>query len=382
MIQKTEIYRNPFKFGEVVKGEDFADRKKEVKEIIEDVYNSVNIFLISPRRYGKTSLIMKVFEELSERNFIKIFIDFYTISDVNHLLQKLSSEIIKNSYKKLNLVMERIKDFFTSVKPLVKLTADGSFVLDFERIDKTMLIEEVLDLPGKVTEERRKRMVIVFDEFQEVRNFNGCNIEKIMRAKFQHHDRVSYIFMGSKERIMEEMVTLPESPFYNLGKIIYLDKIPIDEFKRFIWKKFTSTGFKVEESVIEKILDFTNNIPYYVQMFCYNLWNEKLWEKKIRLSDIEDCVKKIVKQNESYFIEIWDNLTSYQRRVLIALANKEVDERIYSYSFIRRFNLKSISSLQKAVAAIIKKRILHNKKEEMKFTDPFFCYWIKSEFSL
>ena len=178
------------------------------------------------------------------------------------------------------------------------------------------------------------------------------------------------------------MVTLPESPFYNLGKIIYLDKIPIDEFKRFIWKKFTSTGFKVEESVIEKILDFTNNIPYYVQMFCYNLWNEKLWEKKISLSDIEDCVKKIVKQNESYFIEIWDNLTSYQRRVLIALANKEVDERIYSYSFIRRFNLKSISSLQKAVAAIIKKRILHNKKEEMKFTDPFFCYWIKSEFSL
>ena len=321
---------------------------------------------------------MNIFDKLPEKKFIKIFIDLYTLTDINHLLQILSSEIMKKSYRRIGLITKKISEFLTGIKPVMKLTVNGSLMVDFEKVEKKMLLEEVFDLPGKITEEVKKKMVIVFDEFQEIRNFGKGQIEKVMRAKFQHHKDVSYIFMGSKERIMEDMVLSPQSSFYKMGKIIYLDKIPEKEFEEFISKKFITTGFKVERDAIKEILEFTNNIPYYVQMFCYTLWNEKFWEKKITLSDIEEIGEKIVKQNENYFIELWESLTSYQRKVVVALANRE-EEKIYSHEFIEKFDLKSPSSLQKTIKELVKKRIIY-KKKDIEFTDPFFFQWIKINF--
>ena len=58
---------NPFIYGKIARGEYFANREREIAELTADILAGQNVILFSPRRYGKTSLIMEVLDECGRR---------------------------------------------------------------------------------------------------------------------------------------------------------------------------------------------------------------------------------------------------------------------------------------------------------------------------
>ncbi|GFP38187.1 uncharacterized protein HKBW3S44_01867, partial [Candidatus Hakubella thermalkaliphila] len=84
--------KNPFKYGEVVIGEDFADRQKELEELVRDLRDGQRIFLISPRRYGKTSLIMNSLMKLKEEGCSTTYLDLYKAPSLRQFLEQYASQ--------------------------------------------------------------------------------------------------------------------------------------------------------------------------------------------------------------------------------------------------------------------------------------------------
>jgi AAA+ ATPase superfamily predicted ATPase len=277
--------QNPFFFGEVVTGENFTNRVNEIKRLTTELRGGHNIFLISPRRYGKTSLIINVLECLNKEGLLTFYFDLYKVASLRELLEAYAKGVARSCTTRVEKFSDFIKDFFPKLRPKVIIGGDGipSIEIDVRLKDRELLdsFEEVFNAPEKIAKKRKKNFVVVFDEFQEILNLNGERIEKMMRAFFQHHHKVAYLFAGSKRHLIYSMVSDPNRAFYKLGDIINLQKIEPAEMKVFLKDQFSKGLIEIRENVLDYILEVSENVPYNVQYLCHHLWNWCLAAKKI-----------------------------------------------------------------------------------------------------
>lgn len=371
---------NPFVYGEAVKGKNFTDRKHELAEMEKDLSSGERIFLISPRRYGKTSLIINVLDKMKSRNFYTVYLDLYKATSIQQLIELYAREVAKAVESKIEKMFNFLKEALPGLRPSIQIQPDGTTTVGIDVIQRPLenlqFLDEIFDLPQRIARRKRKRFVVVFDEFQEIRNFDGDSIEKTMRACFQHHNKVSYIFAGSKRHILYDMISDPDRAFYKMGKIVNLSKLPRNEFTEFIKKTFTKTGFTIDKQTIHKILDLLDDYPYNTQYLCHKLWDDFYDRKRIDIQDVEPTIKKIIEENSPVFLTIWDNLSLPQRRLLHAIAVSETDHP-YSQNFITSYNLGSPASVQTSLQLLEKRQILDKKNTVYFFTDVFFREWIK-----
>jgi len=374
--------KNPFVYGEVVAGKDFANRKEEMESLMRDLKDGQNIFLVSPRRYGKTSLIVNVLKELQKEGLYTAYIDLFKISSFRALLELYTGEISRASESKIDSFTRFVKEFFPNLRPRIIISPEGSpsVEIDYDPKEKRIpsLLGEVYDAPQKIALKGKHNFVVVFDEFQEIANLDGERIEKLMRAHFQHHDRVAYLFAGSRRHIIYDMICNRGRAFYGMGKLMKLDKLPQGEFSRFLQNKFKRTGFSVEEGVMDEILHVTENYPYNAQFLCHELWDNCQGKRRISIEDIYSALNKILEDQSMAYITIWDSLTMNQRRLLIAIASSGGRD-IFSKKSIKENNLGAVSSVQTSANLLMKKEIVDKEDGGYFITDVFFKEWIKRE---
>ena len=372
--------KNPFIYGGVVTGENFADRERELKEIKRDLEDGEKIFLISPRRYGKTSLIINALSKAKAEGFFTVYIDLYKVTSIQKLLEIFTREIASAIESKHEKIFDFLKKMLPGLRPKITIQPDGSASIGIEQVpsekETVKFLEEVFELPQKIAVKKNNNFVIVFDEFQEIRNLNGETLEKSMRACFQNHDRVGYLFAGSKKHILYDMVTNPEKAFYKMGKIVNLDKIPREIFREFLEKKFEKTNFRIQENVIDSVLDLVENYPYNAQFFCHKLWDNFNDVKQIKITHIEPTMQLILSEYTPFYLTLWDGLSLHQRRLLQAIADLG-SKNLFSQEFIHTGNLGTSSSIQTSLRLLLKKQILDKNGNDHFFTDIFFREWIK-----
>lgn len=372
--------KNPFIYGEIVTGNDFADRVKEINGLTRDLSDCEKIFLISPRRYGKSSLIINVLEKLRNKSRYTVYIDLYKVTSLNKLLELYSQKIALAVENKLERAVRFFREVLPGIRPKITINGDGKTSLGIERVsakrDVLRFLDEIYDLPQKLALKKKKNFIIVFDEFQEIRNFNGESMEKSMRAYFQRHRNVGYLFAGSKKHVLNDMIYNKNGAFYKIGKVINLNKIPREEFCMFLENKFKKTGFAFEKGVVNKVLNVVDDYPYNAQFLCHELWDMNLDKKKVKVSYVETALDKILSEETPFYLTIWDILTLHQRNVLQAIANFG-GEKIFSQEFISTSGIGPSSTLQTSIALLIKKGIIEKNNGEYQITDVFFREWIK-----
>jgi hypothetical protein len=376
---KKHKQRNPFVYGEVVTQEHFADRVEELKILERDLLDGQMIFLISPRRYGKTSLIATLFERLRRKKAIVAYVDLYRCASLSQFLNVYLNVLFKASETRLERMSRSVSDMLSSIRPKLSVTPDGAVHLELgiSPIAKNLreITEEIIDLPNRMASRKKKRVVIAFDEFQEIRNFNGETMEKTLRSVIQHHRNVGYLFAGSKRHIIKDMIYRKDRAFYKAGKVIHLGKIDRKLFAKFIKKKFEAIHFKIDLDVIEEIFTITDDCPYYVQYLCHELWDNYMNTKKIKKDDITNVIKKIISGESPVYITLWNELTLHQRRLLQAIATSG-GTGIFSQDFVMRNELNSTSSVQTSAHLLMDKGILDRENGEYFIEDLFFRYWI------
>ena len=360
---------NPFKFGAIVTGEYFTDRLKEIKEITSDIKSGQHIILMSSRRYGKSSLINKVIKKMGIKSFR---IDMELIADeidfTNYYVRKALS---LSTFAKIKFFLKKFR-----IQPSIQIqpvTNEVSISFNPEERNVSAILADSLELPEIIARNVRKRIVIVFDEFQEVRRISS-ELERKMRGIFQHHQNVTYIFIGSQESMIREIFQNRKNPFYKFGRHITLDKIPELELESFVKERFMSQDINADK-IVEDILIFTNYHPFYTQQLCHQIYILANDMKALTKEIVESAIEQIIIQHHADYLRWWDSLTNTERKVIIGIASG--DKNPTSNGFIRKYGIRSSSSSGSVVSKLIASGILlRNKNKELSIEDPFWKEWI------
>jgi len=377
-MKQEKIVRNPFVYGESVVGENFCDRDAEIRKLKMDILNCQKIFLISPRRMGKTSLVKTVIEQINREDIIPIFLDLEEFSSYKEFLDTYLSLLIQESTTK-NKILKFIRQVVSGVRVDFKIEETGQPIISLaytEPVD-AKVEDKIFNLPEVIAEKQNKKLVIVFDEFQEILNLNKKNIEGTLRAHIQHHRSVAYIFAGSKRHLLNEMINSPDKPFYRIGPVMYLKKIPEDKFLEFIKKKFTTTGINAHNEVFNEIINISENVPYYVQMLSHELWDFGITKREIIGKDIQIVLSQLLYQYSQNFHLEWSRLILSKRQLLKAIA-LDGGKRILSNDYLKKNNLGLPSSVRRTLLSLVKSGYVDREDDEYFFTDILFREWIKS----
>ncbi len=375
---------NPFVFGTIVSDENFADRKNELKELTADLTSKTNLIIFSPRRYGKTSLMFKVMDSLRKKGVICAYVDLYPATNKAKFANILATGIAKSKVGKLDEILQTIRDLIPPVKLTIRPEGtsefEGGVELELskgnEDIDANLT--KLYDLPEKVAKKKNKKMVVVFDEFQEITKIDGKEIEANLRSKLQQHKNVSYVFMGSQRHLLVQMFNDKSRALYRSGKPFNLKRISEDEFSDFIKNRFKAGGVTISTKVITTILQLTQCHPYYTQQLCHEIWNLCMSKSSKNVKDdyVSEAKEQVMKNQNYAYTAMWDSTKGKQRALLMAMATSG-EKEIFSSDFREDHSLGAPSTVARAAEYLEEKGLIEKDGKDYVFSDTFFQEWIK-----
>ena len=375
----------PFKTG-VVTGRDLIDREAEMGRLVRDLGSSEKVFLIAPRRYGKTSLVINALERLKRSGSVPIYLDLYRASTFKAFIEIFTREVAAALETKVERAIEMIEALLPRVRPVVRFDPEGTISWTVDMVcreeELALVFADLLESLQGLAKKRNKKVIIAIDEFQNIRRYDGISIEQTMRSIIQHQDRVAYLFSGSATSIMRDMVEQEASTFYRLGNILYLGKIDPPYFVRFILRKFKGGGFSIDRSTAERIVSTVDNIPFYVQHLCRELWKDQYESRKIDVGSIDRTLDLILEAFGPQFANIFDTvLTLPQRRALQVLARRG-GRGLFSREILKAFDLGSTASLSANLKALCERGYIEKTEAEYAFQDIYMKYWIRKNLGL
>jgi len=374
-------YQLPFKYGKHVNSSFFVNRKEEIEYLSNILTSKINVTLISPRRWGKSSLLLKVAEEVERKNKnIKFcFIDLYKTRNEKEFYEYFATEIIKSSSTKWEERIENTKYFFKKLMPKFNLgidpTQDFSISLDWNEVQKNP--DEILNLPEVISKKKNIQLIICLDEFQNIAHFNDTiGFQKRLRAVWQTHQHCSYAIYGSKQHMMTEIFEKKSMPFYKFGEVLFLKKIETSHWKKYIVSRFKKTNKKITTKLAEQIALWVENHPYFVQQLANSIWMET--------TDI--CTQEIVtkgldnllNQYDLLYSREIDNLSNLQLNLLKAIALGE--KRLSTKEVIKKYNLSSSASVSRSKKGLIQKEVIDTFSRKIEFLDPLFKLWFIKQY--
>ena len=378
MKQKNIKPGNPFQFGVVIDDSAFCNRKSEIAFLKNQIKNGYSTWLFSPRRFGKTSLVEKVFRETESTTCI--FFDLYNIKSVDDFSRKYSNILAKELFnwkdgvKKLT---KSLSDSFTNLSPGISFDEFGnpSFSLNVSKVEQQADIETILEIPNRISTQRGQRICIAFDEFQEIERIDPFLLNW-MRSSFQRHSDISYIFLGSKQSMMENIFASSSSPFYEFAVKMNLSVISQDELSQFIKEKFTSYQLPIKDHTIHSILEKSDCQPHFTQFFASVVFDLVSSGYDQDTEDFTDVwLNKVMIAQIDIFQDIFDQLTNSQRSALQAIS-KLKEEGIYSDEARVKYKLPVSSSLNEALKALQKKSLIYKTGNEYRFSNPVLREWV------
>jgi hypothetical protein len=378
---------NPFVYGEVVSAATFVNRVVELDRLIGDLTAGQKIFLISPRRYGKSSLIRQALRSLARGGTLTVEVTVSSFSSYVAFLEGYARALMAAETKwdrARTWLGEAIRSARAEVRyvpdPTLATPGSGSLSVSFPTVrsdrDVSRLAQEVFALPARLAAARKRPVVVALDEFQAIGGFNGGSVEHAMRAAVQHQREVGYVFAGSEPSLMERMLT-PKRPFYKAGPVMRLEKIPADEFAEFIEARFTKSGIRPEPGLGLAIVDLAGNLPYDVQRLAHETWDEVrvAARKKATLDDLHQALKRLLVEQATMFEALWQRLTLTQRAVLRSVVLEDGRE-LMSADIRTRHRLGGASTVQAALGALRRDDVIAREGNRYVVVDSLLREWV------
>ena len=352
--------KNPFKFGTVVEEEFFTDRQEELQYICRVMDSENHLALISPRRFGKSSLVLKAVKQL-KRPYIML--NMQSITSTKDLSNRILESVLKlYPMKNLKVLLRNFRIVPTISTNPMNDSIEVSFN-PFSKDNNDMILEDVLQLVNEVSTEK-KRVILIFDEFQEIKEIEK-GLDKKLRGILQLQDKINCIFLGSQESMMQEIFNDKKSPFYHFGLIMQLKRIPENEFFQFLNERFSKITTQ-SENISHEILQVTHCHPYYTQQLAFQVW-DAIQYQKIGNDVVNQAIEQLTQMHDLDFERFWINLNKTDRNSLMLLAQGKNPMMQRDMSTSTSFS--SLKRLTKNGYAI--------KTDTYEIEDPFFQRWIQ-----
>ena len=373
--------KRPFTYGKLANEVYFTNRQKESKWLEMQINAGINCMLISPRRWGKSSLILHVASRMQEKNstLAFCFVDLYNVRTEQEFLQLYSSAIIKATADSFETAVKNVKTFFKQLIPTIAVSPDPSaeIELSFNWKQLKQDFSEILDLPEKIARQKKIQLIVCVDEFQNISfTEDGIAFQKKLRAHWQKHHHVTYVLYGSRRHLMMDFFTKSSMPFYKFGEILFLQKIEEDHWIKYITARFKATGKHITEPLAAQIAGLMQNHPYFVQQLAQAVWQQTT--KKVNETDLLTAIEELLDQYTILYQKETDMLTNYQLNFLKALCNREV--LFTSQAVLQEYNLGTSTNVSRIKTALQNHEIIDILGKQLSFNDPMFEIWLKKRY--
>lgn len=372
----------PFVFGTAVYGENFTDREKDTKRLCANFLYGINTILISPRRWGKTSLVKKVIQTVQNKDLKVVYIDIFSCRTPEEFYTRFAENVIKQTSSKSEEWIENVKSFLLRFNPKFSMKSDplSEMSISLEILPKKEDYDEILQLPEKIARKKNIRIVVCIDEFQQIGEFkDSLTFQKQLRTIWQHQKLTSYCLFGSKKHLMTELFENSSYPFYKFGDLIFLDKISSEEWIKYITLRFEETGKKISDYIAAKICELTENQSNYVQQLSWILWVNSKYEPTE--NDLTDAYKELLYHNSMLFERMTESLTSYQLNFLRALTDG-IHEEFTRQEILLKYQLGTSTNIQRIKESLLKKDLIDISRKKVTIPDPIFREWLRQNLNI
>ena len=366
-----------FLFGESIGDNNFIGREAEIKRLKANFTHGINTMLISPRRWGKTSLVKKVAKEVKSDKLKVVFMDIFWCRSEYDFYNVFAEAVLRQTASRFEEFVDTATSFLGRIVSRVALSPDpnSEISLSLGITPKTHTPEEILELPERIAAKKKCHIVVCIDEFQQIGEFEkSLSVQKRMRTVWQHQQNTSYCLFGSKKHLLENIFQSRSNPFYKFGDIAPLDPIPVETWIPYITKGFAKENKKISEDFCKRICEIVKYNPSYVQQLS---WLTLLNTDKDVTDDIfKRSVDDLIKENTQLFLQQTESLTSYQTNFLRALldgVNKD-----FGIKEIREtYSLGTYSNIARIKTALTDKELIDFDTSGTFIADPVLELWLK-----
>lgn len=371
----------PFQYGTLATRENFVDRVEDRAQLKNFLSSHINVMLVSPRRWGKSSLVKVAMEELQDedKDVRVCYIDAFSIGSEAEFYRTFASQVIACASSKLEKRIQDAKKFLTGVVPQVVIKDD---VTNFMAFDVKFVPQEqdkmdILRLPETLAHAKKIKIIVCIDEFQQLANLPEYkNMEGKMRSAWQQQERVSYCLYGSKRHMMLDIFNNSNSPFYRFGQLLFLNKIPKEEWMPFIVETFKKSGKRISDEFASRICDMTECHSWYLQQCCYFVWNATVTE--VSEQSFSYGLKQMINTNSPMFLNDTETLAASQIEMLRAI--KDGVLQLSSSEIRTKYHLGNPNTISKNKKVLQNKDIVEMKGGKMVFVDPIYRLWFEREY--
>jgi hypothetical protein len=339
----------------------------------------VNTIIISPRRWGKTSLVLKVIEQNRDKQVRIVHFDAFPCRSEDDFYQKFATEVIKQTSSKWEEWAHNAKHFLSALQPTISFGVDPihDFNLSFELKNRQMN-EELLNLPQKIAAKKGVRIVVCIDEFQQIADFSDSKaFQKKLRSVWQLQHDVSYCLYGSKKHLMSELFSKQSMPFYKFGDMLFLQKISETLWIPFIQQRFIQSGKAISAELAARICQTVENHSSYVQQLSWLVWVRT--EKKATEADFNAALTDLINQNSTLYYTYSEGLSALQINFLRAVADG-VHTSFSRNEIIAKYHLGTSSNIARLKKSLENKELIDVYPNNITFNDPVFRLWLKDNF--
>lgn len=369
-----------FVFGVSVSDYNFIGRKEEIRRLKMNFEEGVNTILISPRRWGKTSLVRKVCEVVDRKKVIPVFVDIFKCKTEYEFYNALAEAVLKQTASKAELWMDNARDFIARLSPKVSFSPElnSEFALSLGISPKTHAPEEILSLAEEIAQKKQKRIVVCIDEFQQIGEMaDSVSIQKRLRSVWQHQRLTSYCLFGSKKHTMMNVFQKRNMPLYQFGDFKFLDKIPTETWVEYIVQHFKDRQRTISTEQAAKICQLVDNYSSYVQQLSWLVFSLIDEGQVVTDEHLKQGVKDLLNSQEQLFMQQIEPLTAYQMNFLRCILSGHHDD--FGETAVREeFQLGSVSNITRLKTALVDKDIVEMSGKRYYITDPVFALWFRS----
>ena len=342
---------NPFVLGVIPLGAPFCNRSKELKELMSYSESNANVVLYSPRRYGKTSLTKRVQSILADKGFIVIYVDLFGVTSIDEVANRTAKSIYTATQHNESLFKKTVR-ILKTFRPVLRPTEAGdAFSISVEavagRLSGIDLLDATMDNLGEFIHKALNGVHIVFDEFQEITELNNLQIEGVLRSHIQGHG-ASYFFVGSRRRILIDMFSQRNRPFFQSSIIYGLNRLPHSDLVSFIMDCFQSRGRHCPREVAEEISGKVLQHPYYVQKVSF--YEFEMTDRIAKIEDVAKAYERVFEEERYFFEATLQGITLKQISLLRAIANDPF-LRVFSSEFLSKYRFAQ-GMIQKALPSL------------------------------
>ena len=371
------IAGNPFYFGRMVAGNAFTNREKETQRLVSNFRNGINTILISPRRWGKSSLVRKVGETLTHKDIRIVYIDAFSLRNEHDFYTAFANAVLAATSSHWEERLKSLKEFIRQITPIIKIGIDPEheFSVSFDWEELRQHPNEILDLPEKIA--KGFSVVVCVDEFQNITVFNdSLAFQKLLRSVWQKHEKTCYCLYGSKFHMMQELFERQSMPFYRFGDLIHLGKITAKDWQCFIKERFENTGKSIDDIFVSRIISDTDRHSFYVQQLSHLIWGKThdAVDETIYCEALDDMIA----QNAILYQRDTENMPATQLNFLKAVASG-VRKGLTAAEILKTYKLGTSANVIKLKKQLLNAEIIDIRNKEVFFIDPIYELWFKQE---